>query len=75
MSDLPEQLKPQPNDVRFTKYREPGDSGCLCSRCLMTIGENRAIVLYMAASGKFFWRYHASCLDSLEFDDNWYEDE
>lgn len=71
-----ESLKPQPNDVRFDRYREPGDPGCLCSRCLIPIAKNTHPIIWFAESGSFVFQYHPACLgiEIFEFDDEDLED-
>lgn len=68
MSELPDQLKPRPNDVRFTRYREPGDPGCLCSRCLQSINENTQPIIYFSQSHKWLFRFHPRCLGIETFE-------
>lgn len=76
MAELPEQLRPKPGDVTFSRYRHAGDDGCLCSRCLLPISERTHPIVYFAESGKFVFRYHPSCLGILDddIDDDWYEE-
>ncbi len=74
---MTESLKPQPTDVRFERYREPGDPGCLCSRCLTPIGEKIHPIVWFAKSGSFILRYHPACLGIIEHDeadDDWEDD-
>ncbi|MBD2438277.1 hypothetical protein [Nostoc sp. FACHB-110] len=74
-NQLPPQLRPLPTDVTFTKYREPGDSGCLCSRCLLPIGKKAHPIVFIASSGQFVLRYHPVCLGFMPCDDDdWEED-
>ena len=75
--NIPPQLKPLPTDVRFTRMREAGDPGCLCSRCLLPIGRKTQPILFFASKSNWHLRYHPMCLGSVsndDHDDDWCED-
>ncbi|MHC5615125.1 MAG: hypothetical protein ACYTXA_30140 [Nostoc sp.] len=75
MSQIPPQLQPLPTDVTFSYYREPGDPGCLCSRCLLPIGEKAVPIVFFPQSSQWILRYHPGCLGMTTFDDqDWEED-
>jgi hypothetical protein len=51
-------------DVTFTIPRDPGDPGCLCSRCLLPIAaSNLLISLEVSRNGRGMLRYHQDCLE------------
>jgi hypothetical protein len=58
-------IKPVPTDVTFERYREPGDPGCLCSRCLLPIGAKAHPIIMVLPRGYYrgiHLRYHPTCL-------------
>ncbi|RCJ19804.1 hypothetical protein A6S26_03440 [Nostoc sp. ATCC 43529] len=69
----PPQLQPQPSDVTFSYYRQPGDPGCLCSRCLLRIGAKEAPIVFYPQSSQWILRYHPGSLGMVTCDD-WEDD-
>ena len=61
-NNLPPQIKPLPCDVSFTKSRDAGDPGCLCSRCLLPIAQTTFPIRLYPSSGSYELRYHPMCL-------------
>ncbi len=69
MSQLPPQLQPLPTDVTFSNYRDSGDPGCLCSRCLLPIPEREVPIMFFPGHGQWVLRYHPGCLGIVTYSD------
>ena len=71
---LPPQLQPRRNDVIFSVLRSPGDPNCLCSRCLMAIGDGVFPILFFSETQSTHFRYHPKCLGMIDDQKDWEDD-
>ncbi len=53
-----------PTDAKFYNSPDAGDPTCICSRCLLPIGEDDVPIRAWSKNGDYEYRYHSRCAEA-----------